>query len=162
MESNLSISEFKELLKSTVKIGNPKIKLSPFTILTMFGESSKTFFGVFDDKSFFLTTNFGLFQRNSTPYILRGSYKTVNGKLTVKYILEPRFKYQKVWWILLAVFGIGFFNYTLSSSKSATETNLFYIMNSFLIFMLCFGFWNITNNRKRLEKNFMMIFKITN
>ena len=160
MESNLSISEFREMLKNSTKVGNPKIKLSPFTMLTGLGESSKTFFGVFDDKSFYLTTNFGFFQRNATPFILKGSYKPFKDKLRIEYILEPRFKYQKVWWIFVTVLGFASFNYILFSKKNPTDTELFYIINSFLIFMVCYGVCNISSSRKRLEKNFIKIFKL--
>ena len=43
MISKINITEFRERLHKNTKIGNPKIKGTPFAVLTIFGESEKPF-----------------------------------------------------------------------------------------------------------------------
>ena len=156
-ESTLGLFDFKEKLKSSTKFGHPKLRLSPLAAFTIFGQSSKTFYGLFDDKAFSLTTNSLAFL---TPFILRGNYNNVNGKIKVKYIIEPRYKYQNIWSILLVVFPFVFFNFTFFSNKNALKIEYIFIYNSFLIFMVCFAIWNMSTATRKLEKDFIEIFKI--
>lgn len=157
MQSDLNITEFRDKLKKDTKIGHPKLKLSPFAIFSMFSDSSKTFYGLYDNSTFSLTSNFTI---NQTPYILRGSYKALNGKLQIEYKLAPRHKYQVYWWIFISVLGFVFFNsiFLSNHNKPSSETPI--IINVFLIFMISYAYLNITRKRKRLEKNFVEIFKI--
>ena len=157
MHSNLNIAEFRNRLKNFTKTGHPKLKLSPFAIFSMFGDSSKTFYGLFDDVTFSSTSNFRI---NPTYYILRGNYKTLNGKLEVKYELVPRHKYQLYWWIFIAVLGFVVFNSMLLSNHSESSSELPLIVNMFLFFMITYAYLNITRKRKKLEKNFINIFEI--
>jgi hypothetical protein len=153
----VDINEFRNRLKNFTKTGHPKLKLSPFAMFSMFGNSSKTFYGLFDEATFSLTSNF---RTNPTYYILRGSYKTVNRKLEVQYELVPRHKYQLYWWIFIAVLGFVVFNSLLLSKHNESSPELPLIVNMFLIFMITYAYFNITRKRKKLEKNFTEIFEI--
>jgi hypothetical protein len=159
MESKLNTTEFRNKLKSVTKIGHPRLKLSPFAMFSMFGDSSKTFYGLYDDSTFSLTSNF---RTNATPYILRGSYKTENGKLQIHYKIVPRHKYQLYWWIFVLVLGFSVFNSFIIQSKNneSISTN-FYIMNTFLIFMAIYAYLDITRKKRKLERNFVEIFEVT-
>lgn len=157
MQSNLNITEFRDKLKNFTKIGHPKLKLSPFSMFSMFGNSSKTFYGLYDNSTFSLTSNFTI---NPTFYILRGSYKAVNGKLQIDYKLAPRHKYQVHYWIFISVLGFVFFNFLFLSKNNKLSSEIPYVTNVFLILMMIYSYLNITRKRKRLEKNFVEIFKI--
>jgi hypothetical protein len=62
MKSKLTISEFRNRLKTHCKIGSPNFKSSLFGIFTMFGGgNSKTFYGLFNDSAFNLTMNSTIF-----------------------------------------------------------------------------------------------------
>lgn len=158
MQSNLNIIEFRNRLKENTKIGHPKIKLSPFAMFSMFGDSSKKFYGLYDDYSFSLTSNFRI---DPTYYIVRGSYKVVNGKLQLQYKITPRHKFQLYWWIFIAVLGFVVFNSLILSKHNEAKSENYLIFNLFLIFMLSFAYLNITTKKKKLEKNFREIFEIT-
>jgi len=159
MQSKVNVTEFRNRLKNNTKIGHPKLKLSPFAMFSMFGDSSKTFYGLYDDSTFSLTSNF---KTNPTYYILRGSYKTENGKLQIQYKIVPRHKYQLYWWIFVLVLGFVVFNYFLLLSKNneSSSTN-FFIINSFLIFMTSYAYLSITRKKRKLEKNFIEVFEVT-
>ena len=157
MQSNINLAEFRNRLKNNTKIGHPKLKLSPFAMFLMFGDSSKIFYGLFDDHSFSLTSNF---RTSPTYFILRGSYKTQNGKLKIKYDIAPRYKYQIYWWIFVPILGFIVFNYLLLSGKNKPDSEVPIIVNLFLMFMVIYGYLSITWKRKKLEKNFIEIFEI--
>ena len=157
MQSNINLAEFRNRLKNNTKIGHPKLKLSPFAMFLVFGDSSKIFYGLFDDHSFSLTSNF---RTSPTYFILRGSYKTENGKLKIKYDIAPRHKYQIYWWIFVPILGFIVFNYLLLSGKNKPDSEVPIIVNLFLMFMVIYGYLSITWKRKKLEKNFIEIFEI--
>ena len=52
MISKINIVEFRERLNKNTKLGNPKIKGTPFAVISISGESDKTFFGKFDKTKF--------------------------------------------------------------------------------------------------------------
>lgn len=157
MQSYINIAEFRNRLKSNTKIGHPKLKLSPFAMFLMFGNSSKIFYGLFDDHSFSLTSNF---RTSPTYYILRGNYKTENGKLQIEYNIAPRYKYQIYWWIFIPILGFAVFNYSLLSGQNKPDSEVPIIVNLFLIFMVIYAYLNIRLKRRKLEKNFIEIFEV--
>ena len=157
MQSNLNINEFRNRLKNFTKIGHPKLKLSPFPTFSIFGDSSKKFYGLYDDSSFSLTSNFII---NPTYFILRGNYKTINGKLQIQYKLYPRYKYQTHWWIFVFVFGFLIFNYLLVTDLHESKSQTILFTNIILIFMIGYAYFDITRRRRKLEKNFIKIFEI--
>lgn len=158
MESKLTISAFREKLQNSTKIGDPKLKLSPLSMFMMFGQSSKTFYGLFDQTTFCLTTNF---ITSPTLFILTGSYKSVNGKIKIQYKIEPRYKYQNLWLIFVSIFGFIFFNSTRIFKNMFLSTESL-MVNFFLIFMISFGIWDIMKRKKKLEQDFITIFEIVN
>ena len=157
MESKLNISEFRAKLKNSTKIGHPKLKLSPFGIFSMFGEFSKKFYGFFDDSTFYLTRNFRVSQ---TPFIIKGNYKTINRELRVQYKIEPRYKYQHLWRRFVSIFGFTIFNISIFSNPKGFQIETFIMVNIFLLFMVSYGYWNIVQGKKKLEKSFIELFEI--
>jgi hypothetical protein len=158
MESKLTISDFREKLKISTKIGSPKFKLSPFSMSTL-GQSSKFFYGLFDEKEFRLTANFNFFQK-PTLYVINGNYKNVNGKLKIEYKVEPRYKYQHHFWIFIAIYGFVSFNFVIFSNKDAFKLENFIMINLFLTFMSSFAIWDTTRRKKKLENRFINTFEI--
>ena len=63
--SNLSINDFKKVLEQETKFGHPRAKGNPLAVLTMFGQASRQFYGIYDKDSFQLTKNATL---RSVPY----------------------------------------------------------------------------------------------
>ena len=157
MQSSVNITEFRNRLKGNTKIGHPKLKLSPFAIFSMFGDSSKIFYGLYDDNSFSLTLNF---RTSPTYYIMRGSYTAVNEKLQIQYNIVPRYKYQIYWWVFISVLGFVVFNSLLWMGHNKPDSEVPIIVNLFLFFMVTFAYITITRKRRKLEKNFLEIFEI--
>ncbi|WP_264537253.1 hypothetical protein [Flavobacterium sp. N1736] len=156
MQSKLSLSEFRARLQSNTQIGSPKLKLRTFAILTVFDGSSKTFYGLFDDKSFHLTINS---VRSQTPFIIKGKYKNVNNTLKVEYVIEPNSKFQQIWAkyspiILIVAINIFFLFFARGLRRAST------IVNLFLLFMAFYSRWNEERKRKKLEQKFIRIFEI--
>ena len=157
MQSNINITEFRNRLKNNTKIGHPKLKLSPFAMFSMFGDSSKIFYGLYDDYSFSLTSNF---RTSPTYYIVRGNYKTVNEKLQIQYNIAPRYKYQIYWWVFISIIGFAVFNSLLLTGRNKPDSEVPIIANLFFIFMATYAYLNITRKRRKLEKNFIEIFEV--
>jgi hypothetical protein len=87
MVSKINIVEFRERLNKNTKLGNPKIKGTPFAVLTISGESEKPFFGTFDKTKFKLTENATLFP---TPYTISGEINPKNDTQTeINYEVLP-------------------------------------------------------------------------
>jgi hypothetical protein len=157
MKSKLNISEFRNRLEENLKIGSPKLKLSPFGFFTMFGEISKTFYGNFDDSTFRLTMNSTI---TPTFYIIKGKYKNTNNMLNVNYTVEPNSKFQIVWMKFFPVISLLAFNlfFLLSSGKIPIE--VYVVFNSFIVFVIFFSRWDIKRKKKNLEQKFIKIFEI--
>lgn len=156
MKSKLSISEFRNKLKNSTKIGHPQLKIfSPFSLF--FYDSSKPFYGLYDESTFSLTSNLG-FTQNS--YKVKGSYKVINGKLQIQYKMFPKFKYQYYFWIFWLICGFAmlvFINIGMLSNDKGSDL---LVINPFFIFMLCFGFFTTVRAKRKLEKKFIEIFEI--
>lgn len=155
MHSKLSISEFRNRLKNNTEIGSPKLKLSPFGIANGF-TVTKSFYGLFDDKSFRLTLNSTI---SPSFYIIKGEYKVNNNQLKVDYIVEPNNKFQLIWRryspiILILTINIFFLFFARGLRRAST------IVNLFLLFMAFYSRWNEERKRKKLEKKFISIFEI--
>jgi len=78
MISNINITDFRERLNKNTKLGNPKIKGTPFAVISKSGETNKVFFGKYNKTKFQLTENTILFP---TPFILSGE---INSKMILK------------------------------------------------------------------------------
>nr|WP_315140170.1 hypothetical protein [uncultured Flavobacterium sp.] len=158
MTSKLSLSEFRNRIKENLDIGSPKLKLSPLSVFTMFGETSKPFYGNYDETSFRLTTNSTM---SPTFYILKGEYKKVNATVTVNYSIVSPSKFHKIWikffpiLACIAVNSVFFFD----STKAPIE--VYVVFNSFWVVVTLFSIWYNKRKKRKLEEKFLELFEIT-
>lgn len=153
MQSKLNINEFREKLKSSIKIGHPQLKINtPFNLF--FFDSSKSFYGRYDDKTFYLTLNYRI---THSSYLIKGNYKFVNKKLQIQYEIFPKFKYQKYFLLLWIACGIGMITYI--NFKFGNKNDLM-IPNLFLLSMLLYGSFQYKLSKKIIEKKFRKTFEI--
>jgi hypothetical protein len=155
MQSNLSLSEFRERLKNNTEFGSPKAKLGQVRVFPLSGKM-KPFFGFFDDKSFSLTVNSA---KSSTNFIVKGNYKEVNNTIKVDYNVESNNKFQQFWAyyspiMLILAINIFFLFFAKGLRRAST------IVNLFLLFIAFYSRWNEERKRKNLEKKFVSIFEI--
>jgi hypothetical protein len=157
MTSKLSLSEFRSRMKENLDIGSPRLKLSPLSIFTMFGETSKPFYGNYNETSFRLTLNS---TTSPTFQILKGEYKKVNAKVVVSYTIVWPTKFHKVWikffpivaWI--AVNSVFFFD------SSNVPIEVYVVFNSFWILASLFYLWYNKRKKRKLEEKFLELFEI--
>jgi hypothetical protein len=158
MQSNLSLSEFRRRLTDTTEIGSPKLKLSPFgAFFTMFNWSSKSFYGLFDDKSFRLTINSTM---SPTFFIIKGRYKISNKILVINYNIEPSPKFYLVWIKYFPIVAFVITNLLLFLSEGKVPTEVFIIFNTFIVFIIFYSRWHTKRKRKNIENKFIKIFEI--
>jgi hypothetical protein len=156
MQSKLSLSEFRTRLKTNTQIGSPRLKLSPFSIFTIFDGHSKLFYGLFDDKGFRLTMNSTM---SPTYFIIKGRYKIIKNILTVNYEIEPHPKFYLAWMKYLPIIIFISINVLLLSSGK-TPKEAFIPINIFFLFMVFFSRWHVKQKRKNIEQKFIEIFEI--
>lgn len=157
MKSKLNINEFRKTIKENSKIGSPKLKLSPFGIFTMFGETSKTFYGNFDDSTFRFTINSTI---SPTFYIIKGKYENTNNTLNVNYTIEPNSQFQIVWMKFFPIISLFAFNLFFLLSSRKTPIEVYITFNSFIVFIIFFSRWDIKRKKKNLEQKFVEIFEL--
>ncbi len=153
MQSKLNITEFREKLKNSTKIGHPQIKTNTPLNLFFF-DSSKSFYGRYNDSTFYLTLNLRI---THSSYLIKGNYKFVNKKLQIQYEIFPKFKYQKYFLLLWLVCGIGmivYINLTFGNKNNVMISNLF------LLLMLTFGSLNYKFSKRIIEQKFRKTFEI--
>jgi hypothetical protein len=155
MESKLSLSEFRTRLQNNTEIGSLKETLGQVRVFPIVGKP-KYFYGLFDDKSFRLTTNSAT---SSTPYIINGKYKNINNTLKVDYSVELNNKFQLLWTryfpiILILAINIFFLFFAKGLRRAST------IVNLFLLFIAFYSRWKEEKKRKNLEEKFLSIFEI--
>jgi len=85
--SSLSIDNFRGKLKESVTHGNPIIMGSPFAVNRIFSNTSKHFFGEFNDNSFAITKNISWFSPLPVPFVIKGAY-TFEDNLQTKLTYE--------------------------------------------------------------------------
>lgn len=156
MTSKLSLSEFRNRIKENLDIGSPKLKLSHLSIFTMFGETSKPFYGNYDDTSFRLTANSTL---SPTFYILKGEYKKVNATVTVNYNIVSPSQFHKVWMKFFPILAFIAVNSVFFAKN--TPFKAFVVFNSFWIVASLFSVWYNKRKRRKLEEKFLELFEIT-
>lgn len=157
MISKLNTSEFIKRLEENTKIGDPNIKGTPFAILTMFGQTKKKFFGEYSDSNFRLTKNAILYP---IPYIFEGKLKSKNDSST-----EIILKIKPIWfgylWIrILPVLALIFINLMLIINGEDIETEIYFLVNAFLLFMFTPILFTIRQKNKLL-KDFHKTFEIS-
>lgn len=126
MISKINIVEFRERLNKNTKLGNPKIKGTPFAVISISGESDKTFFGKFDKTKFELTENATLFP---TPYIISGEINPKNDTQTeINYEVKP-IGFGYYWLKYMPIFGLILFNsfYRISIPESISNNKPNYL-----------------------------------
>lgn len=156
MQSKLNITEFRNKLKNSTKIGNPQLKFfTPFSLF--FHDSSKSFYGLYNESTFSLTSNLKITQ---ISYKLRGSYKVVNGKLQIRYKIFPKFKYQYHFWIFCLMCGFAMLVFINIAMFKNNKTSDLLAINPLFIFILYYGFFTTIRAKKKLEKKFIEIFEI--
>ena len=155
MISKINITEFRERLNKNTKLGNPKIKGTPFAVLTIAGESEKPFFGTFNKTKFKLTENATLFP---TPFTISGEINPKNDEETVIIyeVLPIGFGYY--WLKYMPIIGIFVFNLILYSQSAPLK--VFQIMNLFMFGLIVYSRFYMWRKKNKLETNFKRIFEI--
>ena len=157
MRSKFNISEFRDKLKNSTKVGHPSLKFfTPWSLL--FYNESKVFFGLYDETTFSLTSNLKIAQ---SLFKIKGNYRVHGGKLEIKYEVLPRFKYQYHFWTLCMIYGLGVIIYINATQFDKINGNDLMIVNIFFILLSGFGFLMILRGKKKLEKKFLQIFEIS-
>ena len=155
MISKINITEFTERLNKNTKLGNPKIKGTPFAVLTISGESEKPFFGTFDKTKFKLTENATLFP---TPYTISGEINPKNNEETeIIYEVKP-IGFNYYWLKFMPIFGILVFNLILCSQSASLKA--FQIINLFIFGLIVSSRFYMWRKKNKLETNFKRIFEI--
>lgn len=155
MISKINITEFRERLHKNTKIGNPKIKGTPFAVLTIFGESEKPFFGTFDKTKFKLTENATLFP---TPFTISGEINPKSDNQTeINYEVKP-IGFGYYWLKYMPIIGIFVFNIILYSQSASLK--VFQIMNLIMFGFIVFSRFYMWQKKSKLEADFKRIFEI--
>lgn len=155
MNSKITIAEFRERLNKHTKYGNPKIKGTPFGVLSISRESDKIFFGIHDRNKFELTKNFVL---QLTPYIISGEIQTKNNNQTeVNFEIKPiGFAYYWMKYVLIILIPV--FNFILYIKAAPFE--IFKIVNLVLLTMGICNYFFMKSKKTKLENDFKRIFEI--
>jgi hypothetical protein len=158
MKSKLTISEFRNRLKTHSKIGSPNFKSSLFGIFAMFGDDvSKTFYGLYDDSTFNLTMNSTI----SPPlYVIKGKYRNTNSTLSVNYTIETNSKFLLLYLKFLPVFLLFGINLFFLLVEKNAPIEIYISFNLFVIFMIFFSRWDMKRRKKNMERKFIEIFEI--
>lgn len=155
MISKINFIEFIERLNKNTKLGNPKIKGTPFAVLTISGESEKPFFGTFDKTKFKLTENATLFP---TPYTISGEINPKSDTETeINYIVKP-IGFGYYWLKFMPIFGIFVFNLILYTQSAPLKA--YQIMNLFIFVLIVSSRFYMWRKKNKLETNFKRIFEI--
>ncbi len=155
MISKISITEFRERLNRNTKLGNPKIKGTPFAVITKSGESEKPFFGAFDKTKFKLTENATLFP---TPFTISGEINPKNDTQTeLIYKVKP-IGFGYYWLKYMPFVGILIFNLILYTQSAPLK--VYQIMNPIMFSFIVFSRFYMWRKRNKLVANFKRIFEI--
>lgn len=156
MISKLNKSDFIKRLDENTKFGYPKIKGNPLALLTMFGKTRKRFYGEYTDSYFRLTKNAILYP---IPYIFEGTIKTKGNTSTeISLNIKPIW-FGYLWIRILPVLALIFINFMLIINGNGIETQIYILVNAFLISMFTPILVTIRQKNKLL-KDFYKIFEI--
>ena len=157
MISNLNRKDFINRLEQNTKIGDPKIKGTPFAVFTMFGKTRMKFYGEYTDSDFRLTKNAMLFQ---IPYIFEGRLKYKDKTSTELSLNIKPIWFGYLWIRILPVLALFLFNFLMITKGNNIESEIYVIVNSFFVFMFTPIFLTIRQKNKLL-KDFKEIFEIS-
>lgn len=157
MTSNLNRTDFIKRLEENTKIGDPNLKGTPFAIFTLFGKTRMKCYGEYSSSDFRLTKNAILFP---IPYIFEGTIKSKDEKST-----ELSLKIKPIWfgylWIrILPILVLIFINLMLIINSDGIETEIYFFVNVFLLFMFTPILLTIRQKNKLL-KDFKKILEIS-
>lgn len=155
MVSKINIAEFIERLSKNTKYGNPKIKGTPFSVFSMFGESNKSFYGTYDKAKFELTKNSTLFP---TPFIISGEFSSKNNTQTgIIYEVKP-IGFGYYWLKYMPIIGILMFNIVLYSQSEPFET--YAIINPIIFGFAVISHFYMWRKKNKLVTDFKKLFEI--
>lgn len=155
MISKINFVEFIECLKRNTKLGNPKIKGTPFAVISRPRKSDKTFFGTYDKTKFKLTENATFFP---TPYTISGEINPKNNAQTeIIYEVKP-IGFGYYWLKYMPVFGILIFNLVLYTQSAPLKA--YQIMNPIMFSFIVFSRFYMWRKKNRLVADFKRIFEI--
>lgn len=156
MISKLNKSDFIKRLEQNTKIGDPKIKGTPFAVFTMFGETRMKFYGEYTNSDFRLTKNAILYP---IPYIFQGTMKSKDKTTTeISLNIKPIW-FGYLWIRILPALALIFINLMLIINAEDIETEIYILVNAFLLFMFTPILFTIRQKNKLL-KDFYKIFEI--
>ena len=155
MVSKFNITEFIERVKRNTKLGNPKIKGTPFALISRAGESDKFFFGTYTKSKFILTENATFFP---TPYTISGEVNPKNDTQTeiTDEVLPAGFGYY--WLKYMPIIGIFVFNLILYTQSAPLKA--YQIMNPIMFSFIVFSRFYMWRKKNKIEADFKKIFEI--
>lgn len=157
MNSPLSINEFRARLKLNTRIGDPKMKGSPFAVFTIFGHNKKTFYGEYDKRHFRLSSNEFM---PKTPFLIEGYYKSkYNSETEINIKIEP-IKFGYYWILYGPILGILFINFMLFTTRGNIEIIIPILANLFSLPMFIPSL-TLKRKKKKLANEFYRLFEIT-
>ncbi|MEL1247361.1 hypothetical protein [Flavobacterium helocola] len=155
MVSNINITEFIERLNKNTKLGNPKIKGTPFAVISISGETNKPFFGTFDKTKFELTENATLFP---TPFTFSGEINPKSDTQTeINYEVKP-IGFGYYWLKYMPIIGILVFNLILYTESAPLKVYL--IINPIMFSFIVFSRFYMWQKKNKLVNDFKRIFEI--
>lgn len=157
MISKLNKSDFKKRLEQNTKIGDPKIKGTPFAVFTMFGKTRMKFYGDYTDSNFRLTKNAILYP---IPYIFEGTIKSKDKTTTEISINIKPIWFGYLWIRILPALSLIFTNLILLINGDNIGIEIYFLVNIFLLFMFTPIVFTIRQKNKLL-KDFFKIFEIS-
>jgi hypothetical protein len=156
MKSKLDISEFRNRLKVNTKIGSPKLKI-PLVFFSIFTDTSKCFYGSFDNSTFGIVQNNDFFP---SLYFLKGTYKLTEQHLTVNYHLEPVGKIRLAWVKYFPIIAFLVFN-SIFYFQEGIPTKIYVFFNIFIAFISIISRLFIKWQNRNLIRKFDKIFELT-
>jgi hypothetical protein len=156
MVSRLCTSDFNKRVRDNTKIGNPKIKGTPFAGYVKIGDFNKPFFGDFKDSKFRLTKNSSLFP---IPYIIQGFIKSKSDSETEVSIEIIPIGFGFYWIRLFPLALFILFNVIYFCQDYKLDFNVFFLINLFILLMFS-PILIVNQMKKRFVKKFNRIFEI--
>ena len=157
MISKLNKSDFFKRLEQNTKIGDPKIKGTPFAVFTMFGKTRMKFYGEYTNSDFRLTKNAILYP---IPYIFEGTLKSKDKTTTeISLNIKPIW-FGYLWIRIIPSLAFIFINHMLIIHGEDIKTEIYFLVNAFLLFMFTPILFTIRQKNKLL-KDFYKIFEIS-
>lgn len=158
MYSELSKREFHETLRLNTRVGNPNLKLSPlgaFPFPTFEGYSN-IYYGMFDEHSFLLITNFVM--KPDSYYGLRGNYFERHDRLVIEFEVDYINKASAI----MLKYGAALFLIITNSVMIAIKMPLFLFIAWDTCILIAYLLWRWIDKRKKrkLELDFVKHFQL--